>query len=144
VIRRLGAGDEPVLRELAGRFKTHVPEDAAAARFLGDLRNLAFVALATGEVAGFSYGYVLDRVDGRRGAFLYELEVAADHRGRGLGRALVEAFLDAAAEAGAYKAWVQTDAENEPARKTYSAAGASVVGFDLVLGWDLPARSEAC
>ena len=83
------------------------------------------------------YGYVLDRIDGRRGAFLYDLEVAAEQRGRGLGRALVDAFVAGAAAAGAFKAWVQTDADNGAARRTYAAAGAREVALDLVLGWDL-------
>ena len=142
MIRRLGAGDERVLQALAARFKVHVPDAEAAGRFLADDRNLAFAALAGEEVLGFAYGYVLVRIDGRRGGFLYELGVAPPHRGRGLGRALVEALLGAAAEAGVYKVWVQTDKDNEAA-KTYLAAGALAVGEDLVLGWDLAPAPES-
>lgn len=138
MIRRLGAGDEAVLQALAARFKAHVPDEEAARRVLADERNLVLAAVVAGEeVAAHAYGYVLDRVDGRRGAFLYDLEVAEHVRRRGLGRALVEAFLEEARRAGAYKAWVQADEENEAARRTYAAAGASRVGEDVVLAWDL-------
>jgi GNAT superfamily N-acetyltransferase len=137
VIRRLGAGDERILQALAARFKAHAGDEDEARAFLDDERNLAFAALDDTDPIGFAYGYVLDRIDGRRGALLYELEVVPEHRRRGVGRALVEAFLSAAAEAGAYKAWVQADEGNDPARRTYAAAGASVLGVDVVLGWDL-------
>ncbi len=137
MIRRLGPGDERVLQALAARFKAHVPDDDAARTFLADERNVCFAALGGGEVLAFAYGYVLERVDGRRGAFLYDLEVAEAERRRGLGRALTEAFLDAARAAGAYKAWVQTDEANDGAKRTYAAAGAVRVGDDLVFAWDL-------
>lgn len=137
MIRRLRAGDEWVLRSAAEQLGKQVPDEEAARRFLADDRNLAFAALEDEDVQGFLYGYVLDRADGRRGAFLYDLEVGAAHRRRGLGRSLTDAFLAAAAEAGAYKAWVQTDEESEAARRTYAGAGAVLVGTDLVYGWEL-------
>lgn len=137
MIRRLAPGDELLVRAIAENFKSHVPSEPAARAFLADERNLAVAALDGENVAGFAYGYALDRIDGRRMVFFYELEVAHGRRGEGLGRDLAHAMVAEARRAGAYKMWVQTDAENEPAVRTYTGAGARQVAVDLVFGWDL-------
>ena len=137
MIRRLGPGDEPLVRRIAERFKTHVLSEAAARALLADERTLVVAALDGDDVAGFAFGYALDRIDGRRMVLFYELEVAEDRRGEGLGRGLVEAMVAEGRRTGAYKMWVQTDEGNEPAVRIYSGAGARRVAVDVVFGWDL-------
>jgi ribosomal protein S18 acetylase RimI-like enzyme len=56
--------------------------------------------------------------------FLYELAVDEPWRGRGIGRALVEALAEIARAAGCYGMWVVTDRTNEAARATYESTGA--------------------
>jgi ribosomal protein S18 acetylase RimI-like enzyme len=137
LIRRLRAGDETLLQRLATRFKEHVPTEEAAHEFLADHRHLVFAALDDEEVLGFAYGYLLPRIDGRTAAFFYELEVGEEHRRRGLGRALTEAMLEEARASGADHVWVQTDEQNEAAKRTYLGAGASRIGQDVLFGWHL-------
>lgn len=60
-------------------------------------------------------------------AFLYDIEVAAGHRGRGLGRALLAAGERAARERGAQALELNVFGANETARKLYETSGYRVV-----------------
>jgi ribosomal protein S18 acetylase RimI-like enzyme len=100
VIRRLGPGDGESLRELDRRFEKRVPSPEAAEAFLADSRHVVLVA---GEYDGFLLAYVLDRIDGRRGVFIYDVDVEEHARRRGLGRALVEDAKRIGREAGAFE-----------------------------------------
>lgn len=100
-------------------------EDALAelATFATDVDRSAWAAVAgEGRVAGWIGGI---RTYGGNVWELHPLVVHPQHRGRGVGRALVEALGDAAREEGALTLWVGTDDE---ARMT------SVGGVDLYPG----------
>jgi ribosomal protein S18 acetylase RimI-like enzyme len=142
VIRRLAAGDEPLLQELCRRFKDRVPRDDEAVRFLATDWAAAFVALEDAEPVGFAYGYVLPRIDGATSMFFYELAVAPASRRAGLGRALAEEMRRLAESAGAAKMWVQTDEDNEAAKRTYASAGATRAGGDVLFEWRFSERAS--
>ena len=136
MIRELGPGDEPLLQEVCRRFKGRVPDDDEATRFLARDDIHVWVAEVDGEPAGFAYAYVLLRVDGDRSVFLYELGVEERFRRRGLGRALVDEARRLAEGEGVLKMWVDTSYDNEPARRTYEAAGGTADDeATLVYGW---------
>jgi ribosomal protein S18 acetylase RimI-like enzyme len=135
--RRLGPGDEELVQKVSERFKVDVPSAEAAHAFLGDPRHIVVAEVEDEDVIGFAYGYVLDRIDGRRMVLFYELEVAEGARGRGFGSGLTDAMVAEARRAGAYKMWVQTGEDNEPAVRTYAGAGAHRVAVDVVFGPDL-------
>jgi ribosomal protein S18 acetylase RimI-like enzyme len=137
-IRRLGAGDDRQLQELCRRFKDRVPSDEEAVAFLARNDIHVWVAEVDGELAGFAYAYVLLRIDGDTSVFLYELGVDDRFRRQGLGRALVDEARRVAETAGAAKMWVDTSYDNEPARRTYAAAGGHPSEeATLVYGWHL-------
>jgi ribosomal protein S18 acetylase RimI-like enzyme len=135
VIRRLRPGDEALLQDVCRRFKERVPTDDEAAAFLATESAATFVALDEGEAVGFAYGYVLPRIDGDTSVFFYELEVAPHCRGLGFGRGLSEEMRRLAESVGATKMWVQTDEENEAAKRTYASAGAARAGPNLLFEW---------
>jgi ribosomal protein S18 acetylase RimI-like enzyme len=120
-IRRLGPGDEDVIRALA--------EDEPQTALLADDRT-TFVAAFDGETAvGFAFGYVLPRRHGRPTIFfVYEVDVDKRYRGRGIGRRLLEELLF-----GQEEAFVVTDAANEAAMALYASLGGTRV--DSVM-WD--------
>lgn len=66
-------------------------------------------------------GFVNVAWDGGAHAFLLDTVVAVDHRGRGLGQALVEAAVDGAAEAGCE--WLHVDWEGGLDRFYMDACG---------------------
>jgi ribosomal protein S18 acetylase RimI-like enzyme len=123
VIHCLKPGDEPRLQELCGRFKDRVPSDEEASSLLAHEEICVWVAEVGAELAGFAYAYVLSRIDGDTSVFLYELEVDERFRRRGLGRALVDEARALAERVGARKMWVDTEYDNEAAKRTYAASG---------------------
>ncbi len=72
--------------------------------------------------------------------FLYELAVDEGSRGQGIGAALVDALRSLAEERGCYGMWVMTDHDNEAARRTYGAAGATDAGSFVMLEWTFADR----
>jgi predicted GNAT family acetyltransferase len=56
-------------------------------------------------------------------AGIFGMVTAAEYRGRGVATAVVAKLLDGARAAGAETAYLQVDADNAPARRTYSKFG---------------------
>jgi ribosomal protein S18 acetylase RimI-like enzyme len=114
-IRRLGPGDEDVVRVLATR-RPHV-------ELLKDERTIFLVAFEDGEAIGFAFGYALPRRHGPSTTlFVYEVEVDERQRGHGIGGELMRCL---AGEAGAEEGFVLTEADNEPANALYRSLGGS-------------------
>lgn len=136
MIRRLAPGDEQRLQELCHRFKDRVPSDEEAVAVLAREDLPIWVAEVDGELAGFAYAHVLVRIDGDTSVFLYELDVDERFRRQGIGRALVDEARKLAQREGVLKMWVDTSYDNEPAKRTYAAAGGRPVDEPtLVYGW---------
>jgi aminoglycoside 3-N-acetyltransferase I len=120
-VRRLGLGDEDVIRALA--------EDEPQTALLADERTIFVAAFDGAAPIGFAFGYVLPRRHGRPTIFfVYELDVDERYRRRGIGRRLMEELL-----AGHEEAFVLTDADNEAAMALYASLGGTRV--DSVM-WD--------
>ncbi|HEX6370194.1 MAG TPA: GNAT family N-acetyltransferase [Longimicrobium sp.] len=131
----LRAEDREVVRQaaelLVEGFRADWPdawpriEDALAelATFATDDERVAWAAVdAEGRVAGW-IGAI--RMYGGNVWELHPIVVHPGHRGRGMGRALVEFLADAAREAGAFTLWVGSDDE---------AGMTSLGGVDLYPG----------
>ncbi len=141
-IRRLGPTDGGDLRRL-NRLFAHVFEEdslldggpgAAADRdWLGDVRNVALVADEGARIVGGLVAYRLDKNEGRREFYLYDLAVAADARRQGVATALIEALREVARKAGAWVIYVQADLGDEPAITLYERLSAreQVLHFDI-------------
>jgi ribosomal protein S18 acetylase RimI-like enzyme len=129
-VRRATAGDAPDLGRLLHDFNVEYSEPTPDADFLakrlGELieRNEALALIAGDGPQGFAvlrfrpslYSESLD-------AYLEELYVAPDLRGRGIGRALLEAAMEAAREAGAAHIDLGTSVDDVAARGLYEKLG---------------------
>lgn len=113
----------------------------SAQRFLGERTHHLCVAYEDGRAAGFVSGVEMTHPDKGTEMFLYELAVDEPFRRHGIGRALVAALADRAAQRGCYGMWVLTDRDNTAAVATYEAAGAADEGMHLMLGWRFSPRS---
>lgn len=91
--------------------------------FLETPSALAFVASEAGEIFGWCCGYHLIRPDNSSMLYLHRLEVAQEHRRRGIGRALLRAFMSAGAQAGATRMFLMTGKANAPAQALYESLG---------------------
>jgi len=122
-IRRLGPGDEEVVRTLA----TRPPQ----VELLADERTIFVVAFEDEAPVGFAFGYLLPRRHGPPTTmFVYEIDVDERHRGRGIGKALMR---NVAAEANAEEGFVLTDADNDAANALYRSVGGTPSD---VVQWD--------
>jgi aminoglycoside 3-N-acetyltransferase I len=127
-VRRLGAGDEDVVRALA--------EDEPQTALLADERTI-FVAAFDGDVpVGFAFGYLLPRRHRTPSMlFVYELDVDEAYRRQGIATRLMQELF---AHAGGVEAFVLTEPDNEAANATYAKAGGE--RSEVVL-WDFPSEA---
>ncbi|MDQ1701729.1 MAG: hypothetical protein QOF57_981 [Frankiaceae bacterium] len=134
-VRRLGPGDEDVLRLLAERdpefdiADRHAePErldpltDTQARAYLADPTVLFWVAEEGADVVGFLSCNVMPyRAQPARELLLYEIGVHRDRRRRGIGRSLVARMTDWMDANGIGEVWLGAD--NAGAEQFYLACG---------------------
>jgi RimJ/RimL family protein N-acetyltransferase len=135
VIRPARAGDDAALRALDietwSWLVSPAPAPAADAPFFkpGLAAADVLVAEIDGALAGYiALGSATPLASNRHVVYVRGLAVAPAHRGRGVGRALVEAAVDAAREHGARRITLRVLAPNAPARALYDACGFIVEG----------------
>jgi len=142
-IRPATAADVPVMGAL-GALLVRTHHDFDAKRFIaatpqtadrygsflgsqiGESKIVLLVAQEDAEVVGYTYAGVEGRdymsLRGPAGV-LYDVVVDASHRGQGIGRALVDATLDALGRLGARQVVLSTAEQNEPAQHLFERAG---------------------
>jgi len=132
VLRPATAADVPRLRDLMADYYAEVgyPFDPAAARdcFGAIVRDPAlgrvWMVEAGGDVAGYAvlaFGYSLEHRG--KDAFVDDLYVVPARRGRGLGRAALEAVEAAARELGVRALHLEVERENASAQALYRDRG---------------------
>jgi aminoglycoside 3-N-acetyltransferase I len=125
-VRRLGPGDEEVVRKLAERS----PQTA----LLADDRTIFLAAFQGSEPIGFVFGYDLPRRHGKPSIlFVYELEVNDAFRRQGIATRLMIALRDLARARGTEESFVLTEPDNTAANELYASLGG--VRQDMVM-WD--------
>ncbi len=131
-VRRAGVEDAAAIARLLHDFNTEFAEPTPGVEALGRYsRDL----LAAGEITVLLAGEGPDGISlirfrpsvwtGGPEAHLQELYVVPARRGRGIGRALLEATMTAAREAGATGIDLNTGATDTAARALYESAGFS-------------------
>jgi ribosomal protein S18 acetylase RimI-like enzyme len=125
-LRRLQPGDEAVVERLA----TRPPHT----KLLREPGVIFLVAFDDGEPVGFVLAYELQRRHGFHVTLcVYEVEVAAAHRGRGIGAQLLRELERIARERGVEEGFVLTDADNTAAMRLYESVGGK---RNDVVEWD--------
>jgi ribosomal protein S18 acetylase RimI-like enzyme len=130
VIRRATAGDADDVARLLHEFNSEYEEHTPGVEALTEhARSL----LAAGEITVLFAGegpdgFCLLRFhrsiyNGRPDAYIQELYVVPGRRGEGLGRALLEAALNAAREAGAPHVELTTSEDDTEALSLYESSG---------------------
>jgi GNAT superfamily N-acetyltransferase len=133
-VRMLKPGDERVFLKVADDVFDEAVSAAAVEAFLADPRHHIAAAIDGGRIVGFASGVHYFHPDKPVAElFVNEVGVAATHRGRGLGTAVVTCLLDAGRALGCGEAWVLTDRSNAPAMATYASAGGVAAPQDQVM-----------
>ena len=135
-IRILQPGDEALLIDAVDLAdEGPISRDRATAH-LADQDLVNVVAVADGQVVGFTYGHVLRRFEATS-FFIYSVDTAPDWQRRGIAKAMLAA-LDALGKTGRWdEMFVLTNAGNAAAMALYKGAGGvspppdDVVMFDF-------------
>jgi GNAT superfamily N-acetyltransferase len=122
-VRLLGPDDGSVLTRVAPDVFDHPIAPRWSAEFLADPRHHLAVALDGGMVVGMASAVHYVHPDKAPQLWINEVGVAPTHRGRGVGRQILEALLARGRALGCTEAWVLTDEANTAARRLYAAAG---------------------
>jgi len=113
-------------RFLAVRERTSADYAAFLSRQLDNREVAVLVAEESGNVIGYSYatleGYDYLALRGPAGV-LHDIIVEPEHRGRGVGRLLLEATLAHLKSRGAPRVVLATAEHNEPAQRLFASAG---------------------
>jgi aminoglycoside 6'-N-acetyltransferase I len=132
-VRILTAADIPVLDHVAPEVFDDDLQPALVAEFLRDDRHHLAVAIDQGEVVGFASGVHYVHPDKPSELWINEVGVAPGHRGRGIGKTVVQTLLQHANRLGCREAWVLTDRTNDAARRLYASAGGEAATGDHVM-----------
>ena len=133
-IKILGSQDAGVLADVAPDVFDDPIDRERADAFLADPRHHLAVAIEDGRVVGFvSAVHYLHPDKPRPELWINEVSVAATHRGRGLGTALLRSLFAVAQSLGCAEAWVLTDRANTAAMRLYTAAGTTEAPTDHVM-----------
>ncbi|WP_314241963.1 GNAT family N-acetyltransferase [Streptomyces kutzneri] len=141
-----GAGSGFLLREVPVDPPVHKvfpPEEHDEQVFGGGKDSAAdartFVALDGDLLCGFAaVGYA----PWNRRLTIEDIEVSPGHRGRGIGRALMECAERFARERGADHLWLEVSSVNAPAVHAYRRMGFTFCGLDTALYGGTPAAGE--
>ncbi len=137
-IIRLSQATMKFAEEAMRRFNLDTLDPENLVEFLMNPSNIALAAINHGEVTGFLYGYILPRPDTKKPMlFLYSIDVCESHRKKGIGKQLVNSFLEAGKELNMLKAFVVTEVDNIAAINLYeSCGGRGLRKNDLLYSWN--------
>jgi len=110
--------------------------------FLNAPGHHLLMAFVGDRAVGMVTGVEMTMPDKGTEMFLYELAVADDAQGGGIGTALARALADVAVERGCYDMWVLTDHDNLPALGAYRRSGATVTEPTTLLSWEFAAPAD--
>lgn len=114
-----------------------------AGEFLRDPRHHIVAAIDEGTVVGFASAVHYIHPDKPAPElWINEVGVAASHRGRGLGKAIIATLLEHARRLGCREAWVLTERDNKAAMRLYSTSGGAEAPGDTVM-FNFPLNSGA-
>jgi GNAT superfamily N-acetyltransferase len=123
-IRVLEPGDADVLATMGSDVFDSAVDWRATDEFLSDARHHIVVAIDDGAVVGFASAVHYVHPDKPSPElWINEVGVASTHRGRGVGKAILEKLFGQARGLGCIEAWVLTDRANQGAMRLYASSG---------------------
>jgi ribosomal protein S18 acetylase RimI-like enzyme len=133
-IRLLGPNDLHLLNNVAENVFDDPIVESSAQEFLADPRHRLIVALDNDLVIGFVSAVIYVHPDKPAPElWINEIGVAPPHHRQGIGKALMQAILKEAKQAGCSEAWVLTERENLSAMAMYRSTGGEESSPDPVM-----------
>lgn len=123
-LRPFSADDVEEVIDLLQDVSVYRPDSAKVLEmgrvFARQKDSYACVAVRGERLVGFGSLFVLNRIRGGRSAIIEDMVVAADVRGQGIGRLVLEDLLGESRKRGCFKVTLES---SEMAQKFYRAAG---------------------
>jgi ribosomal protein S18 acetylase RimI-like enzyme len=133
-IKLLGRTDLSILHNVAEDVFDDPIVESSTEEFLNDPRHQLVVALDDGLVVGFVSAVIYMHPDKPAPElWINEIGVAPTHQRQGIGKALMQAILEEAKQAGCTEAWVLTERDNLPAMAMYKSTGGEETPPDSVM-----------
>lgn len=133
-IKLLRPEDAAVLVAVGPDVFDDAVDPPAAIEFLNDPRHHLVAAIDRGVIVGFASAVHYVHPDKPSPEmWINEVGVATTHRGRGVGRAILQRLLGVARAIGCVEAWVLTDRTNEAALRLYKSSGGIEASGDQVM-----------
>jgi len=134
IIKVLRAGDEATLGSVGPDVFDHPLDPRSTEEFLADPRHHLVVAMDEGIVVGFASAVHYIHPDKPSPElWINEVGVASTHRGRGVGKAILQSMLNVGRELGCVEAWVLTQRGNAAAMRLYASIGGILGTSDDVM-----------
>lgn len=134
-LRVLGPGDEELLIRAVAMIEEAELTPEGAVAHLADPSLVNLVAVVSGEVAGFVYGYVLKRFEATS-FFIYSVDVDERFQRQGIARAMISRLQVLSLARGWDEMFVFTNRGNAAAMRLYASAGGVVPEPDDVVMFD--------
>ena len=123
-IKLLGPNDLEILSNVAPDVFDDPIDFTTAMDFLHDNRHRLMVVIDEGLVVGFISAVIYLHPDkSKPELWINEVGVAPTHRGRGIGKMLLQRMLESGQQAGCSEAWVLTERTNEAGLGLYKSLG---------------------
>lgn len=91
--------------------------------FIEDETILSYVAVHEEEVIGFTYGYLLKRINSLPMLYIHSVDVVKEYRGQGVGTLMMTEMLDLKARNKVSKVFLITNKSNKHAVALYEKVG---------------------
>lgn len=131
---------EELLDACTPEWRDHLrPGASGPMAFIADANTFALGGYVDNTPAGLLWGVHIRRPDGSVMTYVDELDVAVEHRRKGIATMLMEAALDVARRKGSAVLWLVTRSTNDPARSLYAGLGGVVLQAEgkTQYHWDL-------
>ena len=133
-IRRLESNNANTGVALVEQFHSSDVSLERIERLLSNEANYLIVAEIEDNLAGFIWAHRLERLDRNPFViFLYEIEVAADYRRKGIGTALIDFIRELSNEERPTEMFLFTNHSNAAAVEFYKSTGAKIENGDDLL-----------
>ncbi|MCD8509030.1 MAG: GNAT family N-acetyltransferase [Bacillus sp. (in: Bacteria)] len=133
-VYRLTINDKEIGRKVEQLFFDKEAYIKNVTDYLAGENNYLFVYLYRDEVAGFAYGYELQRFDGRKNMmYMHQVEVLPQYRQLGIGKQLMEAFILICQNKDCSRLFLITNKSNAPAIALYDSVGGKTLHEDDIV-----------
>jgi ribosomal protein S18 acetylase RimI-like enzyme len=132
-IKILSSSDLSLLLNASDDVFDNPVDEKYAREFLADPRHHIVVALVDGVVIGFASAVHYIHPDKPPELWINEVGVAAQHQGKGVGKAIMNEMLNLGKQLGCVNAWVLTDKNNIAANGLYKSVGGRVSEEETVM-----------